>query len=166
LLDEFPVASSPAIPDDPLAGVREGILRDKIREWGGELEQARHFIDNHQFGEAVAAGDKMLADNDLVVPPDYVRSQLISMSIEFPELAAAFDNRNQAPKEYARMLRKAHNRIVASAKTMIDRDVSADRAAVAAAVRGTSTKEYKEPTPKYGDMDEATFTREKAKFGI
>jgi hypothetical protein len=141
-------------------------LEGQVKNLTAEVNAARHYLDTQHFDQAVTAGEKMLQDAELYVPPDFVRGQLIAMATLNPQLAQAFDNRGQNPQAYARMLKKAHASIMASAKAMPDAAATSDRNAVAAAVRGTSTKHYVDPPPKYGDMTDAEFQKEKAKFGF
>jgi hypothetical protein len=86
-----------------------------------------------------------------------------------PALTAAFDNR-YASKDHLRQanrqVKKSMDKLLKAAKAMPDRQATEDRMAIAAAVRGTSTKIPEKGPVRYGDVNDAEFAKEKAKFGL
>jgi hypothetical protein len=63
-------------------------------------------------------------------------------------------------------MRKLQERIIADAKAMPDPLVSGDVAAVAAAMRGATTKAAPERQPDYGSMNDSEFRKELAKHNL
>jgi len=194
LLSEFEASTAPKAPEppqapaaqapqaeakdpaafDPVATAMAGfndwqkanLLEGEVKVLNTQLEAARQRIDYDDFNKAVAAGERMLQDADLLVPDGFVRDKLLAMSVEFPESAQIFDHRAENPKAYERAMKKVNHKIYEAARSMPDPEISENRAAVAAAVRGASTKVHKEEAPRYGDMNDAEFAKEKAKFGL
>jgi hypothetical protein len=141
-------------------------LELQVKGLSSEVEAARTYIDHQHFDAAVGLIEKRLSDDGLCVPASFVRDSLIAMSVQDEALRSAFDNRGANPGHFNRLFKKAQHRIYEAARSMPDPEATANRAAVAAAIRGTTAKTYAEPTPKYGSMTEAEFTKEKAKFGL
>jgi hypothetical protein len=169
--DPVPATPTPAV--DPIAAGMAGFddlarahrLETENKALAAEVAAARAYIDRQHFSEATAAIEKRLADYELPVPEGFVKTALMAAAHD-PAIARAWDARGENPAAFAKVMRKLQDGIVAQARSFPDPEATANRAAVAAAVRGTSTKNYKEPTPKYSEMDDATFAKEKAKFGL
>jgi hypothetical protein len=81
-----------------------------------------------------------------------------------PRVQNAYLNRQSNPGAWAKIEKALNAEYAAKFKPRVDANATADREAVAAAVRGTSTKAPEEKPPNYGDMNDAEFRREVAKY--
>ena len=104
---------------------------------------------------------------DLKVPRRMATGWLDQMARERPAIANAFmqkDSNPQGWKQVQNSLAKEFAREVESVS--FDKNVSEDRSAVAAAVRGASTKAPTDPPPNYASMSNAELRDEMRKMGI
>src|SRR5262249_1050075 len=84
-----------------------------------------------------------------------------------PGLAAAFDSRNQSAehqRQWAKLEKRAYERLLKSARSQPDPDITANRIAVAAAGRGASGTAHPERPRHYGSMCDGECAKEKAKY--
>ena len=65
-----------------------------------------------------------------------------------------------------RQIKKSMDKLLKAARAMPDQIVTQDRMAVAQAVRGASSRAPERPAIKYGDLTDAEFAKEKAKYGL
>jgi len=149
-----------------MADLDKGRLEDQVKNLSSEVSLARTYLDRQAFDSAVGAIEKRLDAQELIVPTGYVETALKAEAHD-PAVVQAFDNRGQDPKTFARTMRKLQDKIVAAAKAMPDREVTADKMAVAAAMRGASTNRMPEaPKPNYGKMTDAEFSKAKQDLGL
>jgi len=83
-----------------------------------------------------------------------------------PALREAFANRASNPRGWARIEKALNAEYSQRFQSRVDANATADREAVSAAVRGTSTKVPEQRAPNYGAMTDAEFAKEKAKYGL
>lgn len=83
-------------------------------------------------------------------------SYLDSYAREYPAARAAFENKERDPRTWARWQKviKGEAQKELSHLRKVDSEATADRDAVAAAVRGASTKVAAEPAPRLGEMSD------------
>ena len=147
------------------ADLRAAGLEKQVTALNSEVDLARHYIDQQHFDAAVSAIEKRLADSELVAPPNYVKTALMAAAHD-PAVVKAFDERGHDPKAYARIMKKLQDKILADVKSQPDADVTADRAAVVAALRWASTdKALEAPPPKLGSLSDKELDKEWEKLG-
>lgn len=83
-----------------------------------------------------------------------------------PRVQNAYMNRHANPSAWAKIEKALNAELSKKFTPRVDAAATEDRAAVAAAVRGTSNKAPEEKTPDYGSMPNSDFQRELAKHGI
>jgi ribosomal protein L12E/L44/L45/RPP1/RPP2 len=85
---------------------------------------------------------------------------------ERPAVAQAFINKERDPDTWKRIEKSLTKEAAKDFNFDVDRAVTEDVAAVAAAVRGASTKAPSEQAPNYSHMDNNEFRNELRKLGI
>lgn len=180
LLTEFdravPNKLKPEANSDPLR-LNEPLTQEHaILNYLSAIEQERLIArDRADFELAVQEASKAIGDAPNV-PKDYARLRIEQWAkneyASNPDFQRAWDNR-YTTQDAAQFVTRTVNRAIGNLKkevqsmpAPIDPEATADRAAVAAAVRGTSTKMTEPPPPRYGDMNDADFKKELAKFGL
>lgn len=83
-----------------------------------------------------------------------------------PRIQNAYWNRASNPSVWAKIEKGLNAEYSKKFQPRVDAAATEDRNAVAAAVRGTSTKASEEKQPDYGSMSQAEFARELAKHGV
>lgn len=179
------LAHEPAAVNDALARAHNALLEaqkngfatdllkgrlDTLSNHLGAIQQHQAQLqDQNDFSQVVSDADRMLREAGAVVGDDFAKRWLIAESKLNPALTAAFDNR-YASKDHLRQanrqVKKSMDKLLKAAKAMPDRQATEDRMAIAAAVRGTSTKIPEKGPVRYGDVNDAEFAKEKAKFGL
>ena len=179
------LAHEPAAVNDALARAHNALLEaqkngfatdllkgrlDTLSNHLGAIQQHQAQLqDQNDFSQVVSDADRMLREAGAVVGDDFAKRWLIAESKLNPALTAAFDNR-YASKDHLRQanrqVKKSKDKLLKAAKAMPDRQATEDRMAIAAAVRGTSTKIPEKGPVRYGDVNDAEFAKEKAKFGL
>lgn len=104
---------------------------------------------------------------DLKVPERAAKGWLDQIARERPEIARAFMEQASNPKRWQQIEKVLAKEFVREFKsTDIDENVTEDRNAVAAAVRGASTKAPAETAPNYSNMSNSELRDEYRKLGI
>lgn len=106
--------------------------------------------------------------------PDTPQSRLLAegfvdrMAYREPKIKTAFDNRVVDPAGWAKFERSLGSEFKKLINSLtIDQTATQDREAVAAAVRGASTRVTADPPPKFGGMSNAEFRKSvKDQFGF
>jgi ElaB/YqjD/DUF883 family membrane-anchored ribosome-binding protein len=136
---------------------------------GAIYQEQAQIRDQSDFSQVVNDADQMLRSAGIAVGDDFAKRWLIAESKLNPALTTAFDNRYQS-KEHLRaanrQVKKSFDKLLKAAKAAPDPQATEDRWAVAAAVRGTSTKIPERGPVKYGDLNDAEFAAEKKKLGL
>jgi hypothetical protein len=154
-----------AMPGGEIAVAK--ILDD--RRMNCTLPQRRMRAARADFDNIVTRTEQILKDEGIPVGEDYVKRWFAAESLIDPQLRDAFDHRYDSPQHLKRanhLVDKARQRMISAARSQPDPEATANRYAVAAAVRGASGIAPPEKPPRYGDMSEAEFAREKKKFGL
>lgn len=105
---------------------------------------------------------------DAPVPDWAVRGWLSTVAEQNPAVNDIWNNRDSNPsaaKKLVASLKKQWDAEQAKNKP-VDAEATSDKMAVAAAVRGTSTKAPEEPKKNYGAMNNSEFRAELAKYGL
>jgi hypothetical protein len=101
---------------------------------------------------------------------DYaVRGWLSDKAEADPRINEIWNNRQsnpQAAKKLVVALKSEFAKEQAKKAKAPDANATEDRLAVAQAVRGTSTRAPEQSAPNYGQMNDADFAKEKAKYGF
>ena len=134
------------------------LLEMQATEWANE----RH---KKAISETIASirGDVPVEDFD----DDFVEAWLDAQARKDPRLATAFTQKSQNPRQWQKVEAELRKSLAKKAGSRIDRGVTEDRVAVAASLRGASTKVATEPAPKLGAMSDAElrkYTRENFGF--
>ena len=171
--------SKPQEPVDPVAAaLREGLNYDQVR---GALKNQGDVVNRlfqHQiqqqnkndFDIAVNVGSQKLKAAGYHVGDDYVERWLAAEANLNPQLRHAFDMRYESPawtQHYEKLVDKAMYKLLASAKSQIDQNVTEDKYAVVAALKGASSSTAPPDGPvRYGDLTDSEYSAEKKKLGI
>jgi len=99
-----------------------------------------------------------------VVDDDLVEAWLDARARKEPRLQQAWLQKDANPKQWSRIKSELGREFKKKFDKMPDRAVTEDRAAVAAAVRGASTKASAEPAPNLGSMSPQEFEKFKSQF--
>lgn len=103
----------------------------------------------------------------LKVSPRFARGWLDQIAKEKPEVANAFLQKESNPQRWAQIEQSLAKEFAKEVKSVtFDENVTEDRSAVAAAVRGASTKAPTEPPPNYSSLSNAELRDEYRKLGI
>lgn len=125
--------------------------KSEIDAWRTQVAQERETKD---FAGAIKE-----VKGDLDVPDFAVRGWLSEIAEQNPKINEIWNNRQNDPKAAKKLLASLKNDFLKQGSKIkgVDPQATADREAVAAAVRGTSTKAPEPAAPKYGDMSDAEF---------
>ncbi len=124
-----------------------------------QLEQ-KLFMD-----EVNQTADKIFGD--IKLPHDAKIGWLDQKARQIPEAAAAFQTRHNNPRQWAKWERYLSREAESAFKSTVDSVATEDRDAVAAAVRGASTKVTAEPPPSFGHMSNSEFRKNvREKYGF
>ena len=98
---------------------------------------------------------------------DMVEGWLDAQARKDPRLAQAFLQRETNPRQWNKVKAALGKQLNDRFKKLPDRQATDDREAVAAAVRGASTKVSAEPAPKFGSQSNAEFRKSvKEQYGF
>jgi hypothetical protein len=130
-------------------------------DWGRiQRYEQKQFMD-----EVNQAADKIFGDVKL--PQEAKIGWLDQKARQIPEAAAAFQARHNNPRQWAKWERYLVREVEAAFKSTVDPVATDDREAVAAAVRGASTKVTAEPPPSFGNMSNSEFRKSvREKYGF
>jgi hypothetical protein len=167
-LDRQP-ASPPRLVEDIIAEQRQLSEMQRAGELAtqrvGELEQAiaqmqheawlnQERADFDKLVGEIAEGLKEFPD----LPAGFVRDWLMARGQDDLKLRDAFDGRRQFPRIWARAKRDATAQLYKLASSRPNRELSEDRLAVSAAVRGASSSHTPaEPQPDMSHMNNAQY---------
>lgn len=86
-----------------------------------------------------------------------VRAWIDAQAMEHPKLADAWANRNDDPKRFQRVVDQLGRDFTKKYGTLPDKQLTEDREAVTAAVRGSSTKAPEDKAPDVAKMSDAEY---------
>lgn len=128
-------------------GGKADIVRHRVNQFGRMIQQMaaheRRREDSSAFESIMSKGDAMIKESGLAVGDLFTRRWLMAEAQLNPTLAQAFDQWTLSAEHARRIARhekKAMERLLKAAKSMPDPDATANRMAVAAAVRGSAGK--------------------------
>lgn len=99
---------------------------------------------------------------DLKISEKMIKRYMNGMASEHQDLVDAFNARNDNPKAWAEAQKKVLTEI--KDEFSIDNEVTEDREALIAAVRGTSSKPVTEEAPDFSSMSDREFNAHKMKL--
>ncbi len=115
--------------------------------------------------EVRETADKIFGD--LKVPEKAKIGWLDQMAREIPQAAAAWQTRHTNPRQWGKWQSYLSKAVASEFKPPVDEVATGDREAVAAAVRGASTKVTAEPAPSFGHMSNSEFRKSvREKYGF
>lgn len=161
LLSEFDSETKPQPAPQPVAPAA-GQPNDQVTARLAALEN--RLLAEKNTKDFASALNKVKGDFD--IPEWAVRGWLNEQAEKNPRVNDIWNNRELDPRKAEKLLAGLHNEFQKVAPKLKGPDpiATADRAAVAAAVKGTSTKAPDAPAPDYGKMSAAEFEAEKAKY--
>lgn len=171
--------SKPQETLDPVAAaLRDGFKVDELRHGlrtQGEVvnrlfqEQIRQ-QNERDFSRITEIGNQRLKDAGIPVGEDFVERWFAAEANMNPQLRDAFDKRYefaQHRRQYEKLADKAMGRLMKSARSQPDPEVTADKMAVVAALKGASSSQAPpDPPVRYGDLTDGQFAAEKKKLGL
>lgn len=158
-LSQFDSATKPAPQPNPPAKAEttqpENVSIDEIRAMRAEFQQVAQDRFKREISETVKdiRGD---VDPE-VVDDEMVEAWLDAKARKDPRLAQAFANKANKPREWSQIKSALGREFKKKWDKIPDRAVTEDREAVAAAVRGASTKASPEPPANLGGMSTAEY---------
>jgi hypothetical protein len=164
LLSDFEAQTKPQPAPQPVA------TPEKDPEW----RQAKMEIDAWRRERAIEKEKSDLANvikeikGEQSIPDYAIRGWLSTVAESDPRINNVWEQRQSNPAAAKKLIASLKAQFVAEqAKNKgPDPEATSDKMAVAAAVRGNSTKAPETPAPKYGTMNEAQFRAELSKFGL
>lgn len=149
--------AAPAVPADVVPRSEFEALKAQITQ-----EQTAKELD------ALAKGVRAAGDLPEILSDDDIIGILDRRAAKDPALTKAWIESRNDPKARAKLVQKLGESLgkqFAKARG-VDENATADREAVAASVRGSSTKAPEGRAPDYGRMSDNEFRKEAEKFGI
>jgi hypothetical protein len=122
-------------------------------------ERERFRVDSSDFESIVTRADAMVRDLGKATDDEYVRRWLMAESLT-PGIAEVWDRRHDSAehlRQWQRQEAKMLSRLAADAKKIPDVEASADRLAVAAAIRGSASGPPAEKPLDVANMAEPEF---------
>jgi hypothetical protein len=129
--------------------------------------EAKVRLDQADFANIVNAAKQDYAEELRFQPPDFVERWLTAEALTNERLRSAFSNRHAgggaaevADRETTRVLKN----LGAQLRTIPDRELTADRASVAHAMRGAGGGPPKSGPPNYSKLNDREFSEEKERL--
>jgi hypothetical protein len=149
-------------------------LKGRLLEQGAQLQtlwqHQVHQEARRDFDLLVKEGLEKCSASDIPVTEDFVKRCMVAEAQLDPQLRVAFDQRYRSPqhgKHADKLVEKAMQRLLKSASSQPDPQATADHQLVAAAVRNASSnRPFEAPAVRYGELNDAQFAKEKAKYGL
>lgn len=152
LLAEYDQKVAPAAPVSPPATPPEQPQEPPLNP---RLKRLEDRLFQEDLNEAVTN-----VFGDMKIPRRAARGWLEVIAMENPAIGLAFVNKDRDPKTWQRFQHALRKEAQEEFKSfMVDDTATADREAVAAAMRGASTKVAAEPAPKFGHMSNAEYRK-------
>jgi hypothetical protein len=144
LFGEYKSKYAPPAPLDPRDAQIAELLdsREVMRHWAGVIDQERAQAQEKADAEKVyVTARAIVADSGKAVPPEYEKTWLLAEYQLNDELRTAWDQRytsEDAARHCSRVIGKTMQKLGNTLSKMIEPELTADRDAVSAAVRGAS----------------------------
>ena len=153
-------------PSDTAPPATAAPAADTVKDASAEVLAARDEIRTERFQRDMNATIKDVR-GDLpadLYDDDMVQSWIDAQARKDPRLAAAWVNRNADPKKFGQVKTALGKEFAKRYGRIPDQGATEDRAAVTAAVRGSSQRAPEAKAPNYAEMSNAEFEAEKAKY--
>lgn len=153
LLREFEQQASPEQPKP------QELKPDEIAVAKDEILRARDEIRREQFQRDMSSTIKAVRGDvpDSLYDDKLVRAWINAQAEEDPRLSLAWANRHAEPSKFKRVVDALAKDFKARYGKLPDKNATEDREAVAAAVRGSSTKAAEGKQPNFGSMTNTEF---------
>jgi hypothetical protein len=149
-----PSATNPEPNSDAIGALQNQIAyltdRERARE---EADQTRRFNEDMNVVLQKVRGDL----NTEFFDDDFVRAWIDGQAAKNPQLAQAWVNRAKDPKGFERVVGALQSGFVKKYGKLPDPNLTEDREAVSAAVRGASTKTPEAKPPKTSGMSDPEY---------
>lgn len=113
---------------------------------------------------AVTSVQNDLRDLDVSAPDDAIEGMLNQMAGKDTRFKKAFQNRDESPEDWGRVLGAASKTIAKKFGDQVDKNLTDDRAAVENAIKGSSTTNEEDTSKNYKGMSDSDFEKEKLKY--
>ena len=122
------------------------------------------------FGRVKSDALQKLQAADIPVSDDLMDRWFASKALKDPRLREAWDNRLRSEQHWRRadkLIEDSTRGLMKFLRNQIDTDVTSDKMAVAAALKGASSSTAPPEGPvRYGDLTDREFANEKKRLGI
>ena len=132
-------------PFGPISNLGADALKAQVNYFGQTVQELmareQHRQNVADFNGVISKAENLLKQYEIPVGKDFVERYLRAESTLDPALTKAWDERHLSPehaRQYARHEKKALERLIVTARREPDPDLTADRWAVAAAIRGSA----------------------------
>ena len=115
-------------------------------------------------GEAVSSVQGGLKEVDISAPDEAIEGMLNQMAIKDERFMKAFQERDQNPGHWNKVIAAASKSIAKKFGDMVDKPLTDDRDSVANAIRGSSTTSDEDAPKNYNSMTDSDFEAEKLKY--
>lgn len=166
-LSEFDSANQPKDGAKPTPDTKAGAT-DDIKALSAKVERLEREQNEGRFQAAIAPVIQSVRGE---IPKDVMSDEEILDWMEGKakrdeRLMSAWVNRHKNPQQWGKVQAGLNRELTKKFSSQPDPNLTEDRQAVAAAVRGTSTKAPDGKAPAYGNMSDQEFSQEAAKHGI
>ena len=163
LLAEFDDGSQPKPPPEPAKPEPKPGAADDLKALADEVRGLRTERQRETFRRDMDAAIKDVRGN---LDPEFfddtfVESWMDAQARQDPRLAAAWAQRHDNPKQFAKVKETLGRQFAKKYGKLPDKQATEDREAVTAAVRGASTRVPEGKAPDYSKMSPAEFQAEK-----
>ena len=157
LLQEFETSAKPAPAPQAVPASQNAELAEVKRELA-DIRFQREI-------EPILKGVRGDIPSDVISDAEFI-DLLDGRAKRDPALRNAYAERQANPRKWAQIQKALNAEYTKKFQPRVDAAATADKEAVAAAVRGTSTKAPEEKAPSYGSMNNSEFQKELAKHGV
>ncbi len=137
---------------------------DKDPELSAKVDYLLKQQENTAIAEAVSSVQGGLKELEVSAPDEAIEGMLNQMAIKDPRFMKAFQERDQNPGQWNKVLGAATKSIGKKFGDMVDKSLTDDRDSVANAIRGSSTTSEEDAPKNYNSMSDSDFEAEKLKY--
>lgn len=128
--------------------------KDDIAALKGDVDSVVSHLENIDIEKAVESVSSAL---DVQVPKRVIKAMLNDMAIDDPRVRKAFANRYRDPQTWKKVLKGAAKNIREEFSGLPDKQLSDDREALAASVRGASKTQVEDGPPDFSAWSDRRF---------
>lgn len=152
LLQEFERPSPQYQVQQPEYRPQQAQQPDQTAAIAEQVRQLQGQIASRQYRDDITEAVKVVKGN-LGLNDGIIEGWMHHKALSDPRVAEAWQRRAEQPAQFAKILRGLHKELAQEFSKQPDKQVTEDRDAVAAAVRGASTKAPEEKPPDFSRMN-------------